>query len=169
MTTMVCQNMQETLTFLYVCCALPVLDLTDQLYYLQSKSVFLGDFFAVDILFIFIVLPRMCVQQFCLIHRFVCHGFANSQKNIVSTFVHWGAVLSLDKLAIRWGFLQVLRSLPIIIIHPIIHTHDFGLYGIGSAPYLITSLALNTCRFCQKHQSLSLQNLVFFCQEIEFN
>jgi hypothetical protein len=35
----------------------------------------------VDILFVFIVMPRMCVQQACLIRRFVCHGFAYSHKN----------------------------------------------------------------------------------------
>ena len=117
------KHVGDSQTFLYVCCAVPVLDLTEYLYQFQNESIFLGDFFAVDVLFIFVVLQRICVQQACLIHRFVCHGFAYLQKNIVSTFVRWGAVFSLDKLAIGWVFLQVLCSLLLITIQPIIHTH----------------------------------------------
>ena len=58
-----------------------------------------------DVLFIFVVLPRVCVQQACLIRRFVCHGFAYSQKDIVTTLVHWGAILSVVKVAVGWVFL----------------------------------------------------------------
>jgi len=33
----------------------------------------------------------------------------------------------------------------------VIQGNDFGLYDIGSALYLCTSLFVNTCRFCEKH------------------
>ena len=55
------KHVGDLLTFLYVCCALPVLDLTDQLYYLQSKSIFLGDF----LLWIYCLSSQYCQGCVC--------------------------------------------------------------------------------------------------------